>query len=83
VALILPHKSLLGFNGGAIGADIYCDRAGILARTIGDAANVLDALKDPEPAITIRATPTRPCRAPPSSALLMRAMPGCRAHRAR
>jgi amidase len=48
VALILPHKSLLGFNGGAIGADIYCDRAGILARTIGDAANVLDALKDPE-----------------------------------
>ena len=30
VALILPHKSMLGFNGGAIGADIYCDRAGIL-----------------------------------------------------
>ena len=27
VALILPHKSLLGFNGGAIGADIYCDRS--------------------------------------------------------
>jgi Asp-tRNA(Asn)/Glu-tRNA(Gln) amidotransferase A subunit family amidase len=48
VALILPHKSLLGFNGGAIGADIYCDRSGILARTIGDAAKVLDALKDPE-----------------------------------
>jgi len=48
VALILPHKSLLGFNGGAIGADIYCDRAGILARTISDAAKVLDALKDPE-----------------------------------
>jgi len=47
VALILPHKALLGFNGGAIGADIYCDRAGILARTIGDAARVLDALKDP------------------------------------
>jgi Asp-tRNA(Asn)/Glu-tRNA(Gln) amidotransferase A subunit family amidase len=39
---------MLGFNGGAIGADIYCDRAGILARTIGDAAKVLDALKDPE-----------------------------------
>jgi len=37
----------LSFNGGAIGADIYCDRAGILARTIGDAAKVLDALKDP------------------------------------
>jgi Asp-tRNA(Asn)/Glu-tRNA(Gln) amidotransferase A subunit family amidase len=48
VALILPHKSLLGFNGGAIGADIYCDRASILARTIADAAKVLDALKDPE-----------------------------------
>ena len=48
VALILPHKSLLGFNGGAIGADIYCDRAGIFARTIADAAKVLDALKDPE-----------------------------------
>src|SRR6202040_2287169 len=48
VALILPHKSLLGFNGGAIGADIYCDRSGILARTIADAAKVLDALKDQE-----------------------------------
>jgi Asp-tRNA(Asn)/Glu-tRNA(Gln) amidotransferase A subunit family amidase len=47
VALILPHKAMLSFNGGAIGADIYCDRAGILARTIGDAARVLDALKDP------------------------------------
>ena len=48
VALILPHKALLSFNGGAIGADIYCDRAGILARTIADAAKVLDALKHPE-----------------------------------
>ena len=47
VALILPHKSLLGFNGGAIGADIYCDRSGIICRTIGDCAKVLDALKDP------------------------------------
>jgi Asp-tRNA(Asn)/Glu-tRNA(Gln) amidotransferase A subunit family amidase len=46
VALILPHKSLLGFNGGAIGADIYCDRSGILCRTIADCAKVLDALKD-------------------------------------
>ena len=44
VALILPHKSMIGFTGGAIGADIYCDRAGILARTIGDCARVLDAL---------------------------------------
>jgi amidase len=48
VALILPHKAMLGFNGGAIGADIYCDRSGILARTIGDCAKVLDALRDPE-----------------------------------
>jgi amidase len=47
VALILPHKSMLGFNGGAIGADIYCDRSGILCRTLGDCARVLDALKDP------------------------------------
>jgi amidase len=48
VALILPHKAMLGFDGGAIGADIYCDRTGILARTLGDAAKVLDALKDAE-----------------------------------
>ena len=47
VALILPHKAMLGFDGGAIGADIYCDRSGIHARTIADAAKVLDALKDP------------------------------------
>ena len=47
VALILPHKSLLGFNGGAIGADVYCDRTGILCRTLADCASVLDALKDP------------------------------------
>ncbi len=47
VALILPHKSLLGFDGGAIGADIYCDRSGIICRTVGDCAKVLDALKDP------------------------------------
>jgi Asp-tRNA(Asn)/Glu-tRNA(Gln) amidotransferase A subunit family amidase len=47
VALILPHKAMLGFDGGAIGADIYVDRAGIHARNIQDAAKVLDALKDP------------------------------------
>jgi amidase len=46
VALILPHKSMLGFNGGAIGADIHCDRSGILCRTIVDCAKVLDALGD-------------------------------------
>lgn len=46
VALLLPHKAMLGFDGGAIGADIYCDRSGIHARTIGDCAKILDALKD-------------------------------------
>jgi Asp-tRNA(Asn)/Glu-tRNA(Gln) amidotransferase A subunit family amidase len=48
VALILPHKAMLGFDGGAIGADIYCDRTGILCRSLTDCAKVLDALKDPE-----------------------------------
>jgi Asp-tRNA(Asn)/Glu-tRNA(Gln) amidotransferase A subunit family amidase len=48
VALILPHKAMLGFDGGAIGADIYCDRTGVLCRTITDCAKVLDALKDPQ-----------------------------------
>ncbi len=47
VALILPHKSMIGFEGGAIGADIHVDRSGIHARTIADAAKVLDALRDP------------------------------------
>jgi Asp-tRNA(Asn)/Glu-tRNA(Gln) amidotransferase A subunit family amidase len=47
VALILPHKAMLGFVGGAIGADIYCDRTGILCRTLADCARVLDALHDP------------------------------------
>jgi Asp-tRNA(Asn)/Glu-tRNA(Gln) amidotransferase A subunit family amidase len=48
VALILPHKAMIGFNGGAIGADIYCDRSGIMARTIADCAKVLDALRNPD-----------------------------------
>jgi len=47
VALLLPHKALLSFHGGAIGADIYYDRTGIHCRSITDAAKVLDALKDP------------------------------------
>ena len=46
VALILPHKAMLGFDGGAIGADPYVDRSGIHARTIADCARVLDALRD-------------------------------------
>jgi amidase len=48
VALILPHKALIGFDGGAIGSDIYNDRTGIHCRSITDAAKVLDALKDPK-----------------------------------
>jgi amidase len=47
VALLLPHKAMIGFDGGAIGADIYCDRSGIHCRAIADCAKVLDALKDP------------------------------------
>lgn len=47
VALILMQKGMLGFDGGAIGADIYCDRSGIHARRIIDCAKVLDALTDP------------------------------------
>jgi amidase len=47
VALILPHKSLISYLGGSIGADIYLDRAGIMCRNLKDAAKVLDALKDP------------------------------------
>ncbi len=48
IALILPHKAMIPFSGGAIGADIYCDRTGILARRLTDCAQILDALKDPE-----------------------------------
>jgi amidase len=47
VALILPHKALIGFDGGAIGSDVYNDRAGIHCRSITDSAKVLDALRDP------------------------------------
>jgi Asp-tRNA(Asn)/Glu-tRNA(Gln) amidotransferase A subunit family amidase len=46
VALILPHKAHVSFLGGAIGSDVYVDRTGIHCRSIGDAAKVLDALKD-------------------------------------
>jgi amidase len=46
-ALILPHKALIGFDGGAIGSDVFVDRTGIHCRTVTDAAKVLDALKDP------------------------------------
>ena len=47
VALILPHKAMISFAGGAIGADIHNDRSGIHCRSVTDSAKVLDALKDP------------------------------------
>jgi Asp-tRNA(Asn)/Glu-tRNA(Gln) amidotransferase A subunit family amidase len=47
VALILPHKAMVPYLGGAIGADVYNDRTGVHCRTIGDAVKVLDALRDP------------------------------------
>src|SRR6201990_1677758 len=47
IALILPHKAMLGFNGGAIGADVYCARTGVHARQTEDCARILEAFKDP------------------------------------
>ena len=48
VAPILPHKALLGFHGGAVGAAIHVDRTGMLFRTIAECAKALDALKNPQ-----------------------------------
>ena len=48
ISLILPHKAMIGFDGGAIGADIYCDRTGVHGKSLADCAKILDALKDPE-----------------------------------
>ena len=45
-ALILTTKGIIPDNGG-IGNQWFNDRAGIHARTLVDAAKVLDALKDP------------------------------------
>jgi amidase len=47
VALVLPHKAMLSFHGGAIGSNMYNDRAGIHCRNVADSIRVLDALKDP------------------------------------
>ncbi len=47
VALVLPHKGMISFHGGSIGASIYQDRAGIHCKSIVDSIRVLDALKDP------------------------------------
>jgi len=46
IATLLTTKGLLPDNGG-IGYQWFNDRAGIHARTLADAARVLDALKDP------------------------------------
>lgn len=46
-ALILTTRGIIPDNGG-IGNQWFNDRAGIHARTLVDAAKVLDALKDPE-----------------------------------
>jgi amidase len=45
VALIVPTKGMISF-GGAVGANPYQDRPGIMCRTIKDAATVLDAFRD-------------------------------------
>lgn len=69
LALILPHKGALGFDGGAIGADVYMDRTGIIGRSLADCAKVLDALSDPEvgtydPRDVFTTVPGRPQGAP-------------------
>ena len=46
IALLLTTKGLMPDSGG-IGNQWFNDRAGIHARTLADAARVLDALKDP------------------------------------
>ena len=46
IALILTTKGLMPDNGG-IGNQWFNDRAGIHAKTLADAARVLDAVKDP------------------------------------
>jgi Asp-tRNA(Asn)/Glu-tRNA(Gln) amidotransferase A subunit family amidase len=46
-ALLLPSQGLLPGTGG-IGNSTFIDRPGIITRTLGDAALVLSAIKDPE-----------------------------------
>ena len=84
VALILPHKAMLGFDGGAIGADIYCDRSGIHCRTLARLRQGARRAEGPgATAITIRATRSPRCRAPRCCARPMRAMSRRRARAAR
>jgi Asp-tRNA(Asn)/Glu-tRNA(Gln) amidotransferase A subunit family amidase len=46
IATLLPTKGVLP-DGGGIGNQWFIDRSGIHARTLADAAKVLDAIKDP------------------------------------
>jgi amidase len=45
VALIVPTKGMISF-AGALGANPYQDRPGIMCRSVEDAATVLDAFRD-------------------------------------
>lgn len=47
IAMLLTTKGVMPDNGG-IGNQWFNDRAGVHARTLGDAARVLDAIKDPK-----------------------------------
>jgi amidase len=47
VALVVPTKGMISF-AGALGANPYQDRPGIMCRTVTDAATVLDAFRDKE-----------------------------------
>ena len=80
MALILPHKALLSFHGGAIGSDIYNDRAGIHCRTRPTRCSVLDALKDP---VNGYYDPRDIFTTVPRSSVLENAMPTCHHDRAR
>ena len=46
IALLLTTKGVVSDSGG-IGNQWFTDRAGVHARTLADAAKVLDAIKDP------------------------------------
>ena len=47
ITLLLTTKGLTPDSGG-IGNQFFQDRSGIHARTLGDAAKVLDAVRDPK-----------------------------------
>ena len=45
VVMVVPTKGMISF-GGAIGANPYQDRPGIMCRSVKDAATILDAFRD-------------------------------------